>query len=56
VNNIKVCSYHGDFRYLDIDSAGWVLEDVKGKKTRDYRIKAKLVHAVYGFRVVEIAA
>jgi len=54
VNGIRVCTYVGDFAYLDRDGKR-VIEDVKGHKTDVYRLKKKLVEAVYsGVRVEEV--
>ena len=53
VNGEKVCSYKADFRYFTKE--GRVVEDVKGMKTRVYRLKKKLVEALYpGVHIVEI--
>lgn len=54
VNGVKVASYRPDFRY---EQNGRVIhEDVKSKatKTRDYRIRKKLMMACYGLEVVEV--
>lgn len=57
VNNIKVCAYRGDFRYRDrrkgLDE---VVEDVKGVRTREFVIKAKLMRALFGIDVREVQA
>ena len=45
VNGKLVCKYVADFRYKV--SGGQVVEDVKGVRTRAYRIKAKLFQALY---------
>lgn len=52
VNDLLVCTYVADFRYIEDDLS--VVEDVKGMKTDVYRIKAKLVKALYGFTIKEI--
>jgi len=52
VNGIKICTYEADFRYFD--ETGKVLEDVKGVKTPAYRIKRKLMKALYGIEVREV--
>lgn len=51
VNDRLICKYIGDFRY--IENGQLVVEDSKGFKTRDYRIKKKLLHALYGLEVRE---
>lgn len=50
VNGVPICVYVCDFDYFDTE---WrrVLEDTKGVRTRDYRIKAKLMQAVYGITI-----
>jgi hypothetical protein len=52
VNDQLVCTYVADFRYIEDGLS--VVEDVKGMKTDVYRIKAKLVKALYGFTIKEI--
>ena len=54
LNGRKICDYIADFRYLDVSFAGpqgqqgmTVVEDVKGYKTAVYRLKKKLVEAMY---------
>ena len=62
VNGMKICKYIADFQYLasefnaigDIKGGTMVVEDVKGKKTRDYVLKRKLMLAVYSIEVKEI--
>lgn len=48
VNNILVCTYVADFAYLDRNTDREVIEDTKGVKTKEFVIKAKLFHALYG--------
>lgn len=54
IRGIKICDYLGDFRYTvpansdqPENSSTTVIEDVKGTKTDVYRIKKKLVEALY---------
>jgi hypothetical protein len=58
VNNRKVCVYKADFQYDVIDDRGsvirTVIEDVKGMITDIYKIKKKLVEAVYDVKILEI--
>ena len=56
VNGQKICKYIADFRYMDLapGSAGVVVEDSKGVKTDVYKLKKKLVKAVYGIDVKEV--
>lgn len=55
VNNRHICAYIADFQYVEGRKA--VIEDVKGFRTPDYRIKAKLFMALYpDVKFVEIDA
>lgn len=54
VGTTKVCTYVADFRYVDTKTGETVVEDVKGVKTPVYRLKAKLMLALHGIRVVEV--
>ena len=51
VNGKKVCKYIADFRYTT--PSGEVIEDVKGVKTTVYRLKKKLVEALFGIEITE---
>jgi uncharacterized protein DUF1064 len=57
VNGVKICDYEPDFVYKD-QSGREVIEDVKGYKKgaayQIYRLKAKLMIACHGLRVVEL--
>lgn len=60
INGFKVCTYSADFRYHkagSILSKDMIVEDVKSPFTRkkdSYRIKIKLMKAVYGIEIKEI--
>lgn len=54
VNGIHICDYRADFRYIDGDTGLSVIEDAKGFKTREYRIKKKLVKACLGINIIEV--
>jgi hypothetical protein len=60
VNEQRACRYVADFSYYvsrsDIKGRALVVEDVKSKATRtaSYRIKKRLMKAVFGIEVVEI--
>jgi hypothetical protein len=58
VNDFKVCDYIADFVYHE--GGRVVVEDVKGYRGGStyavFRIKAKLVEALYGIRIVEVTA
>lgn len=51
VNGVKIGRYVADFRYRE--DGRLVVEDVKGVKTALYRLKKKLVRALYGIEVRE---
>lgn len=53
VNNVKVCTYVSDFVVYDKDGNRRVI-DVKGFKTPVYRIKRKLMKAIYGIDIEEV--
>lgn len=55
VNGKKICVYIADFQYIDVVTNQIVTEDVKGVRTPVYRIKSKLVEALYGVKIVEVA-
>ena len=52
VNGKKICTYRADFDYYEADK--YVCEDVKGFKTPVYRLKKKLVEALYEVIIIEI--
>jgi hypothetical protein len=51
---VKICTYVADFRYWDLVAKRSVVEDVKGVRTPVYRLKRKLMLALYGVDVQEI--
>lgn len=54
VNGVKICVYRADFAYSALDGKRTV-EDVKSgpTKTPVYRLKRKLVEAIYDIRILE---
>lgn len=52
----RECSYKADFTYQELTDKGWqnVVEDVKGVRTPEYKIKRKLMLYVYGIRIREV--
>jgi hypothetical protein len=62
IDGVKVCDYIADFSYIDVNETGLqgqigceVVEDVKGFKTDVYKLKKKLVEALYrGTKIIEI--
>lgn len=49
------CKYLADFEYDERTDDGWhhVVEDSKGRRTRDYIIKRKLMLFVHGIKIRE---
>lgn len=48
-------SYYADFRYIDTQTGGVVVEDVKGYKTKTYILKKKmLLHKYQGIDFREV--
>lgn len=58
VNGVKIGTYFADFSYRDALTGHETVEDVKSRPTMTpaYRLKKKLVLALYGVRIVEVAA
>lgn len=54
VNGHVVTTYVADFRYYDVCSGRVVVEDSKGFRTPEYKLKKKLVEALYGIQIVEV--
>lgn len=54
VNGVLVCRYIPDFCYNR--DGKHVVEDWKGMRTTEYRIKAKLMKAIYGIDILETGA
>ena len=50
----RAVSYYADFVYTDKQTGLTVVEDVKGKKTRDYIIKRKLMLWRHGITIKEV--
>lgn len=57
INGFKVCDVIPDFRYKALDGKT-VVEDVKGMRTgaayQMFKLKSKLVEAMYSVRIIEI--
>jgi Protein of unknown function (DUF1064) len=57
INGVLICTYYADFAYPELKSGCRVIEDVKSeitRKDRAYRIKKKLVEALYGVTITEV--
>ena len=50
----RACHYVADFVYHDTETGEKVVEDTKGKKTKDYVIKRKLMLYIHGIKIREI--
>lgn len=50
---IKAMKYIADFTYTD-RKRGFVVEDVKGKRTDVYKIKKKLMKDIYDISITEV--
>lgn len=53
IKNFKICTYVADFQYLKLGDPYETVEDCKGFKTPIYKLKKKLMLAVYGIEVLE---
>lgn len=64
VNGVKICDYVADFRYWEgriveiegtegLQGLSQVVEDSKGYRTKEYKLKRKLMKAVHGIEVLE---
>lgn len=54
-NDVKIGVYRADFTYICKSAPYFAIEDVKGYKTPEYRLKAKIMAAM-GFPITEIKA
>jgi len=50
----RACKYKADFVYHLAGTGEMVVEDVKGKRTREYIIKRKLMLWRHGIKIVEM--
>ena len=50
----KSCVYKADFVYIDNETGQQVVEDVKGFRTKEYKIKKKLMLYIYGIKIKEV--
>lgn len=49
----RACVYVADFTYYD-DAGRYIVEDAKGFRTPEYKIKRKLLLKVHGIRIKEV--
>lgn len=52
VEGQKICDYKADFSY-QTKQGQTIVEDCKGVRTPVYRLKKKLVRAIYGLEILE---
>ena len=50
----KSITYRADFSYIDTETGKKIVEDAKGVRTDEYKIKRKLMLWVYGIRIREV--
>lgn len=51
INDMKICDYVADFVYFENEKR--IVEDAKGVKTPEYKLKKKLMKAVLGIDILE---
>jgi hypothetical protein len=54
VNGVKITTYVADFVYVDTVDGRTRVVDVKGVKTPEYKLKAKLMQAIHGITIEEV--
>lgn len=52
INGAKICTYKADFAYDE--NGKRITVDVKGFKTPIYKLKKKLLSAIYGVQITEV--
>ena len=53
VNGVHICNYIADFVYHDYRYEKTIVEDSKGVRTVDYKLKAKLMKACHNIDILE---
>lgn len=51
---IRPITYVADFCYYDVKKKCYIVEDTKGHRTTDYKIKKKMFIKRYGMDIIEI--
>lgn len=51
LNDVRICRYFADFVYKE--NGREVVEDAKGKATKEYAIKKKLMRAFFAIEILE---
>ena len=54
IGGMTVCTFVPDFQYRHRETGELVIEDAKGVQTAVYKMKKKLLKAIYGLDVVEV--
>ena len=59
VNGQHICEYVADFMYMRIESGAergeeMIVEDAKGVRTPEYKLKKKLMKACLGIEIIEV--
>lgn len=52
LNDQHICNYIADFTYFE--KGVLIIEDSKGMRTPEYRIKKKLVEAIHNVEIIEV--
>lgn len=52
VNDVKICTYIADFTYKRKEDMQYIVEDFKGVQTSIFKLKKKLMKAVYGIDIL----
>jgi hypothetical protein len=54
INNQLICKYIADATYFEVSDNSYHVIDVKGYRTKEFRLKKKLMKAVFGIIVEEV--
>lgn len=52
VNGVLICTYIADFVFYDMKGNRYI-EDVKGFRTKEYKLKKKLMLAIHNIEILE---
>ena len=53
VNGVHICNYFADFVYFDYKFSKEIVEDCKGMRTNEYKLKKKLMLACHNIEIFE---
>lgn len=51
---VKICTYVADWVYWDVEQKAEMVVDWKGKSTREFKLKKKLMRARFGIEIQEV--